>query len=246
MRARQNLKWQAEKLVLGGKRMVGKIHRIYKVIRESLLMLRKRERPFLWQVWAATLYSVPYSFLFAQMMKWPIMRKKQDPARVFMCSHILPVSRWGFASAVQQGNSLPETSPDWPEEGLSSSLKTSRQAAGICQDGCYLAKQRDPCLPSSTVENKGKQGCCCQSCPLLMSLRMPDRHLKPGLWAVLRNYSRNDTSTHRNNVARCLTFHHTHTHACTRVRVHLECLNGTVGPTRIKLDGIPKLGMCSM
>lgn len=46
-------------------------------------------------------------------------RRQQAPIRIYVCSHTLPVSRRGFASVVQQGNSLPETAPGWPGEGLS-------------------------------------------------------------------------------------------------------------------------------
>ena len=114
------------------------------------------------------------------MMKWQILRRQQAPIRIHTCSQTLPVSRRGFASVVRQGNSLPETSPGWPGEGLSSSLKTSHRAAGTCQDGCYLAKQRDPCLPASIVENRGEQGCRSQSGSLLMSLRVPAGRVKHG------------------------------------------------------------------
>ena len=117
-----------------------------------------------------------------------MLRRQQPPIRIYVCSHTLPVSRRGFASVVQQGNSLLETAPGWPGEGLSSSLKTSHRAAGTCQDGCYLAKQRDPCLPASTVENRGERGCCSQSGPLLMSLRVPAWRVKPQLWAVPREW----------------------------------------------------------
>ena len=168
------------------------------------------------------------------MMKWQMPRRQQAPIRMYMCSQTLPVSRPGFASVVQQGNSLPETSPGWPGEGLSSSLETSHRAAGTCQDGCYLAKQRDPCLPASTVENRGEQGCCCQSGPLLMSLRVPARRVKPRLWAALRNHSQNDRSRVLHGTVEHPDLPFTlHTHSLS---LHpLGCLNGTSVPILIQL-----------
>lgn len=136
-------------------------------------------------------------------------RKKQAPIPIFLCHLILPVSRQGFASVVQQDNFHPETSPGWPEGGLSSSLKILRQAAGICQDGCYLAKQRDPCLPSPTVENKGRQSCSCQTPPLLMCLRMlrPASETRPlsCTQSLLSKWYVN-AQGRRNKAAHCPTF----------------------------------------
>lgn len=153
----------------------------------------------------------------------------------YVCAPILPGSRRGFASAGQQGNFLLETSPGWPEEGLSSSLKTSHQAAGICQDGCYLAKPRDPCLSSAVVENKGRQGLLLGEPSIINDPEVADGYLKPGLRAVLRNHSENDTWTHRKSVALCQTFCTTHT--------HLGCLTATNGSTLIKVVRMPTLGM---
>ena len=155
-----------------------------------------------------------------------MLGRQQPPIRMYVCSHTLPVSRRGFASVVQQGNSLLETAPGWPGEGLSSSLKTSHRAAGTCQDGCYLAKQRDPCLPASTVENRGERGCCSQSGPLLMSLRVPAWRVKPQLWAVPRNHSRNDIATQGTVEHPDLPFT-PHTHTDTHIDTHTDTYTHT-------------------
>lgn len=69
--------------------MLRETPRVYKMIRESHLRLRQRERPFLQQEGAAILNSVPYGLLFAQMMKWQRARRKHpSPPSICMCSHL--------------------------------------------------------------------------------------------------------------------------------------------------------------
>lgn len=158
-------------------------------------------------------------------MKWWAVRKKKAPTPTFLWPQTLPVSRQGFASVVQLDNFHSEISRGWPAEELSSSLTTSRQAAGICQDGCYWAKQRDPCLPSSTAGNKGRQSCPCQSPPLLTSLRMlrlPSETRSQLHSEATLEMTHQCTGTKQQS--RTLPYHtHSHTHT------HWGSLNGHMG-----------------
>lgn len=174
-------------------------------------MLRKRERPFLYyrgsHLALCSLQPFPPPRAMHTNKELTARKNRSLPVRCRL-SRTLPVSTRGFASAGRQGDSRLETSPGWPEEEVSSSWKPSHRAAGICQDGCYLATQRDPCLPSSTVENKGKQGCSRQTCPLFMSLRM--FQLASETRSLSDTFSKWHINTHEQRSALpCLT--HTHT-----------------------------------
>lgn len=102
---------------------------------------------------AASMYPPTPSLLHTNE-KISYSEKETSSKPVFLRPQILPGSRQGFASVVLQENFHREISRGQPAEGSSSSLKTSRQAAGICQDGCYWAKQKGPCPLSSAVETK--------------------------------------------------------------------------------------------
>lgn len=217
--------------------MGGRIHISYKVIREPYI---QEERPFLYGKSEQLLCPVfPVTFLLHGWWDGR-QREERSPSRpILMCSQVLPVSRRGFASVVQQDNCPPGTSPGWPEEGPSSSSNTSRQAAGICQDGCYLAKQRDPCLLSSTAGNKGRWGSPCQARPLFMSLRMlrlayETRSLRCS-GTPLSKWHVNTGTTQK--PAFSLT-QHTHTNA-------LRVLGWKDGATLIKFNRMPKWDLCS-